>query len=86
MCLGILKSSFEFFPSKQGRLLRYIVHGLGSKKPIGKTAIAKYPQQVAKFLGVDPEGYTGHCWRRTAASILAENDITLIQLKHAGGW
>ena len=88
VCMDILKFYFQLFPveSRNGRFLRYCVNGQGSNKPIGKTSIGQYPKIVAQFLQVDPEGYTGHCWRRTGATILAENDITLIQLKHAGGW
>ena len=75
-----------FFHREWAWLFRYLNSGRSTNRPIGKNKLSKYPQDVAKFLGLDPTGYSGHCWRRTGATILAEADVSLIQLKHAGGW
>lgn len=88
VCTNILQRYFEFFPinDRKGRFLRYIVNGKGSNRPVGKNKVSEYPGFVASFLGLSPSGYSGHCWRRTAATILAEADVSVIQLKLAGGW
>ena len=42
---------------------------------------------IATFLGIDePNKYTSHCFRRTAATIFADSGCSVIQLKNAGGW
>lgn len=56
------------------------------ERNVGKNKIAEYPKRVAERLGLSPIGYTGHCWRRTTATLLAETDISLMQFKNAGGW
>jgi hypothetical protein len=88
VCVSIIRQYCDFFTESErtGRLFRYLNSGRSTNRPIGKNKLSKYPQDVAKFLGLDPTGYSGHCWRRTGATILAEADVSLIQLKHAGGW
>ena len=34
----------------------------------------------------NPEWYTGHCFRRTGATILAEAGLTMNLIKNAGDW
>jgi hypothetical protein len=34
----------------------------------------------------DPGSYTGHCFRRTGATLLAESGVATITLKQAGRW
>ncbi len=42
---------------------------------------------MAKFLGLDsPESYTGHCWRRTAATNAADNGASEEDIKLIGHW
>jgi hypothetical protein len=42
---------------------------------------------VALYLNLSNSSeFTGHCWRRTGATILAEAGGTVIQLQQAGGW
>jgi hypothetical protein len=55
--------------------------------PIGQNTFPTYPKKVAEFLGLsDPETYTGHCWRATSATVLADNGASQITLKRAGNW
>ena len=45
------------------------------------------PQVVAKFLNLpNPEEYTGHCFRRSSATILVDSGADLTSLKRHGGW
>lgn len=54
---------------------------------IGKNTIKKVPKIVAKFNGdPHPEKYTGHCFRRTAVTLLLESGASSIQVKHFGKW
>jgi hypothetical protein len=72
------ESRFFMYLSKEGEL---------QNRPMGINALAKTPQAVAISLGLEnPEGYTGHCWRRTGATTLADTGCSLIQLKQSGGW
>lgn len=57
------------------------------RQPMGSTKIGGLPRQIAAFLGLkDPEQYTGHCFRRTSATLLADSGADLITLKRHGGW
>lgn len=43
-------------------------------QPIGRNSFAKMPQEIAKFLNLpQTESYTGHCFRRTSATLLANS-------------
>ncbi|KAJ3650176.1 hypothetical protein Zmor_021880 [Zophobas morio] len=45
------------------------------------------PSVVAEFLNLpNPKEYTGHCFRRSSASLAADSDVDLISLKRLGGW
>lgn len=48
-------------------------NGMCLKHPIGINALARFPQRIAKFIGLkNPELYTGRMFRRTSALWLAE--------------
>ena len=54
---------------------------------IGKNTLAKVPMRVAKALGLpNPESYTGHTFRRTSATALAEEGASPHQLQAHGRW
>ena len=58
-----------------------------SKCNLGKNTLAKYPSEIAEMLGKEnPKSFTGHCYRRSAATILADDHGSVIELKSAGGW
>ena len=45
------------------------------------------PQKIAEYLGLPhPELYTGHAFRRTAATLSAIAGATIMDLKAGGGW
>jgi integrase len=55
--------------------------------PMGIHTLENCGKDVAAELGLnDPNSYTGHCWRRTAATEAANNGATGIQLKHHFNW
>lgn len=56
-------------------------------QPIGRNKFLSTPKLIADFLGLpDPEKYTGHSFRRTSATLLANSGADIITLKQHGGW
>ena len=54
---------------------------------VGKNTVAKYPRKIAEFLQLsDVDGYTGHAFRRTSATIFANAGNTKLELKKFGRW
>lgn len=54
---------------------------------MGKNNLALVPCRVAEFLNLpDSSLYTGHCFGRSGATILADSVINKITLKRAGRW
>ncbi|CAD6212390.1 GSCOCG00011016001-RA-CDS, partial [Cotesia congregata] len=61
--------------------------GKGKRQIIGKNKISKVPIKVAEYLELEhPEAYTGHCFRRTVATLLANSGANLTAVKQLGGW
>jgi len=55
---------------------------VSSITPIGKNSCASVGKQIAAFLNLpDFKKYTGHCWRGTAATILADEGFTTQEIK-----
>ncbi len=56
-------------------------------KPLGVNTIGDTGKHIAKFLGLkDPERYTGHCFRRTAATLAAEKQASVFEMQNHFGW
>lgn len=61
--------------------------GKCTKQVIGINAIAKMPKTIADFLKLpSSHEYTGHCFRRSSASLLADSGVDISTLKRHGGW
>lgn len=61
--------------------------GKCTKQVIGRHKIAKIPKEIATYLNLtNPECYTGHCFRRSSATLLADSGANLTILKRHGGW
>jgi hypothetical protein len=59
---------------------------VSTKQVIGKNTTAEYGKVVAGRLGLpNCEGFTGHCWRRTTATIAAGAGLSTVQLKTMTG-
>lgn len=62
-------------------------HGKCTKQAMGINTIAKLPRMIAEHLKLpSPEQYTGHCFRRSSASLLADSGVDISVLKRHGGW
>ena len=54
---------------------------------IGKHSFGKIAQSIAAFLNLEnPEKYTGHSYRRTAATIFVDDGASTHDLQRLGGW
>lgn len=57
------------------------------RQPMGPNKIGSLPRDIATFLKLtSPEQYTGHCFRRTSATLLVDSGADLTTLKRHGGW
>lgn len=58
-----------------------------TKQPVGINKLASFGKQIAIFLKLqNPECFTGHCFRRTSATILVDAGADITALKRHGGW
>lgn len=56
-------------------------------QPVGLSIFSKMPTTIAKYLGIpNAEEYTGHSFRRSSATLLANSGADLTVLKRHGGW
>ena len=57
------------------------------KQPMGKNLLYGIGKDVAtKLVLENPESYTGHCFRRTSATMAADGGATAQQMQRACGW
>jgi integrase len=55
--------------------------------PVGINTIGTIPNKIAKYLNLDcPMDYTGHNFRRTSATLLANRGGDFLAIKKHGGW
>lgn len=58
-----------------------------TKQVIGLNKFGSMPMKIAEYLKLaEPKLYTGHCFRRTSATVLADSGADLTTLKRHGGW
>lgn len=69
------------------RFLIQYRNGKCTRQPMGKNKISCIPKAIAAFLNLpDINLYTGHCFRRTSATLLADAGADLTVIKRHGGW
>lgn len=90
--LGIFRKYVELkkenaFLAKHTRFFMRYNKGKIQNQPVGKNTFYKIPSIVAKFLNLpNPDSYTGHAFRRTSATLLANSGVDILNLKKHGGW
>ena len=67
-------------------LHRFTKKAKSRKAPLGQKYIANLVTLACKVLGKDPFGYTGHAFRRSAATNLADAGVSFVNLKRHGQW
>lgn len=72
---------------KHKRLFLYYKAGKCSSQPVGKNTMGKIPSVVASYLKLpDAACYTGHCLRRSSATLLADAGVDITTIKRHAGW
>ncbi|KAJ8986013.1 hypothetical protein NQ317_013897 [Molorchus minor] len=72
---------------KHKRLFLYYKAGKCSSQPVAKNTMGKIPSVVASYLKLpDVACYTGHCLRRSSASLLADAGVDITTIKRHAGW
>lgn len=87
--LSILRRYIALRPSKATTDRFFLGYRAGKciNQPVGVNTFALMPSKIATFLGLENAAkYTGHCFRRSSATILAEGQATLTTIKRVGGW
>lgn len=88
--LGAARLVREYSTLRPQGVLRFFVAYRNKKctlQPVGKNTFGKIPSKVAEWLGLDnPKAYTGHCGRRTSATLVADAGASMTTLKRHGGW
>lgn len=87
--LNIIRSYIALRPSKinHDRFFINYIKGKCTVQPVGIHKVAAVPSIVAKFLKLENyQSYTGHCFRRTSASMLAASGASMESIKRHGGW
>lgn len=73
--------------TKHDRFFVNYRNGKCSSQPVGINTIGGIPKVIAEYLNLkDPHLYTGHCFRRSSASILADCGASMSTIKRFGGW
>ena len=61
--------------------------GKCTSQSIGKKKIGGVPKEIATYLGLsNPEMYTGHCFRRSGATLLADSGADITTIMRFGEW
>lgn len=80
-------SSLRPSPIEHSRFFLGYRNGKCTRQCVGINSIGGFPKKIAEFLELPNAGnYTGHCFRRTSATILADAGADITTLKRHGGW
>jgi integrase len=85
----IYKKYASLRPAKVGhnRLFLTYRNGKCTVQPVGKNTFSSIPKKIADFLKLPNSAlYTGHSFRRSSATLLADTGADLLSLKRHGGW
>ncbi|KAL1514369.1 hypothetical protein ABEB36_003637 [Hypothenemus hampei] len=87
--ITLIRKYIELRPSYTSHQRFFLTYRRGKciPSPIGINKIGEVPKNIAKFLKLpNPEKYTGHCFRRSSASNLANKGGDLLTIKKFAGW
>lgn len=74
-------------PTNHNRFFIYYKRGKCTKQCVGVNTFGKMPSEIAAFLRLpNPELYTGHSFRRSSATLLANSGEGITDIKRLGGW
>lgn len=88
-CVALYNKYISLRPKnvKCNKLFLFYRGGKCSCQPVGINTFGKFPMEIAKYLDLpDVSQYTGHCFRRSSATILANTGVSITAVKRLGGW
>lgn len=72
---------------KHDRFFLKYNNGKCGAQPVGINTIGNLPKSIAQFLKLpNPFLFTGHCFRRSSATFLADSGADILKVKRHGGW
>lgn len=86
---NIVKKYWNLQPSNVNDAYFFLIYQKGkcTVQKIGINKIGNMGKQIASYLKLpNPELYTGHCFRRSSATILIDSGEDITTLKRHGGW
>lgn len=86
--LNLIKHYISLRPERtpHKRFFIYYKKGRCSTQPIGINSFSKIPSLIARYLKLEqPHLYTGHCFRRSSASIVSESGADVSSFMRLGG-
>jgi integrase len=87
--LEIFRTYFSLRPSPI-EITRFFLgfrNGKCTRQAVEINTIGGVPKKIADFLNLpNSSNYTGHCFRRTSATLLADAGADITVLKRHGGW
>lgn len=88
-CIDMIKKYILLRPSnvKHDRFFVKYSNGKCGVQPVGINTFGNLPKMIAQFLKLpNPCLYTGHCFRRSSTTLLADSGADLLRIKQHGGW
>ncbi|KAJ8972084.1 hypothetical protein NQ317_019640 [Molorchus minor] len=89
ICLNYFENTCPFVlpTSSISAFFLYYKAGKCSSQPVGKNTMGKIPSVVDSYLKLpDVACYTGHCLRRSSATLLADAGVDITTIKRHAGW
>lgn len=72
---------------KHDRFFIKYSNGKCGPQPVGINTFGNLPKKIAHFLKLpNATLYTGHCFRRTSTTLLADSGADILKIKQHGGW
>lgn len=87
--LEIVRKYIKLRPNNAKSLHLFLNYRNGkcNNQVVGKGTIGTLPSKIAEYLKLKNEvNYTGHSFRRTSATLLANKGVDVLGLKRHGGW
>lgn len=85
--IALIRQYANLRPDNQQRFFLTYRNGKCVCSPVGLNTIGKIPMRIAEYLQLDSAtNYTGHCFRRSSATLLANQGGDLLSIKRHGGW
>lgn len=89
MYLNVYRKYVALRPEDMNSIRFFFKHknGRGYRQVVGIHQFRKMPKVVATYLNLpNPTEYTGHCFRRSSATMLVDAGGDITSLKRLGGW